>query len=162
MHSEDKQRLIDDIELKLHQKPQAAALEQQQNRINSHGNYIIDNGMTPTNEYEQLRRRVRSNTHEMWNYMNSELAKIWKKAKPYVPELGQYIDSVMEVAAEHKRSLVNDIDRLEKIDGYSHWRSTEAENLSGLVQRRLTYLQNPEDCSKARKLVCRLNKVCVI
>lgn len=115
--------------------------------------------MIPTNEYENLRRRVRTNSMEMYNFVSSELTKILKKSQPYVPEIGQYIDSVMDLLTDHKHSLVTDIDRLRKIDGYEHWRRTEAENLSDLVQRRLTYLQNPSDCSKARKLVCRLNKV---
>lgn len=123
------------------------------------GTIIVNNGMTPTTEYEQLRRRIRSNVHEIWNYVNSEFAAVLKKAKPFVPELGEHIDKVTAMAAEHKRSLVKDMDRLATIDGYEQWREQEAQSLSDLVQRRLIYLQNPKDCSKARKLVCRLNKV---
>ncbi len=35
-----------------------------------------------------------------------------------------------------------------------------ASELAGLLQRRLEYLQNPPDCSRARKLVCKLAKPC--
>lgn len=110
-------------------------------------------------EYENLRRRIQSNTNEFWNFVNSELTKVWQKAKPFVPELGQQIDDIMILAGEHKRSLVNDLDKLRNLDGYEKWRHAESEALSDLVQRRLTYVQNPKDCGTAKKLVCRLNKV---
>lgn len=125
------------------------------------GETIVTNGMTPVNEYEQLRRRVRSNILEMYNYATSEMAKMMKKAQPYVPELQAQIDSMISMTAEHKRSLINDMDRLRRLDGYEQWRQQESEELSNLVQRRLHHLQNPADCSQARKLVCRLNKVSV-
>lgn len=114
--------------------------------------------MTPTPEYENLRRRVRSNILEMYSYVGSELAKLLK-TYPVVPEL---VEKVTKMTTEHKRSLINDMDHLRKIDGYEHWRRTEAESLTDLVQRRLTHLQNPADCSTARKLICRLNKVSFI
>ena len=45
-------------------------------------------------------------------------------------------------------------------DGHDGWRAAESRALSDLVQKRLRALQNPEDCSKAKKLVCKLNKGC--
>ncbi len=48
----------------------------------------------------------------------------------------------------------NDLEELREEDGYSEWRRAEHERLTDLVQRRLHHLQNPPDCSKARKLVC--------
>ena len=50
-----------------------------------------------------------------------------------------------------------DLERMKETDGHDQWRQTEARDLSDLVQARLKHLQNPEDCSKARKLVCKLN-----
>lgn len=52
------------------------------------------------------------------------------------------------------------MNELKQNDGYEHWRHVEAKQLSDLIQRRLHYLQNPADCSTAKKLVCRLNKGC--
>lgn len=156
MHSEDKRKLIDDIEFKLQHPPHTSVLRTGSINENT---IVVNNGMTPTTEYEQLRRRIRSNIHEIWNYVNNEFSGVLKKVKPLVPDLGEHIDKVMAMAGEHKRSLVSDMDRLAKIDGYEQWREQEAQSLSDLVQRRLTFLQNPKDCGKARKLVCRLNKV---
>lgn len=155
---DQRERLISDIEAKLNQKP-SKSFGNPMRRFNGMVNEIIvSNGMTPTPEYELLRRRVGSNILEMYNYVGSELTKIWKN-NPIVPELGDYVNKVIQMTTEHKRSLVNDMEHLQKIDGYEQWRRNEAESLSDLVQRRLKHLQNPKDCSTARKLICRLNKV---
>lgn len=47
-----------------------------------------------------------------------------------------------------------------KLDGYESFRHREAAELSNLVQKRFHHLQNPPDCAKARKLVCKINKGC--
>lgn len=155
---EHRQRIITDIEQKFEQKSaQSFDGAVQRHSGGNENEVIVTNGMTPIADYEMLRRRIRTNTMEMYSYMNSELSKIWKKVQPNVPELGSYIDSVTSMVSEHKRSLINDIDHLRNIDGYEKWRQTESKSLSDLVQRRLTYLQNPNDCATARKLICRLN-----
>ncbi|XP_020715932.1 alpha-(1,6)-fucosyltransferase isoform X2 [Ceratitis capitata] len=114
----------------------------------------------PSLEYELLRRRVQSNVGELWNYFSSELGKLRKRVAPTQAELAQDINEVLQLGAEHKRSLLNDIDRLRQVDGYEAWRHREARDLSDLMQRRLHFLQNPKDCANARKLVCKLNKGC--
>lgn len=139
---EDKKKLIDDIESKL--APSGALRK----TINE-----------PSIEYELTRRRIQSNTQEMWNYVNSEMIKLKKSISPGDAKMLKQADTIIDMAAEHKNSLLHDLDRLAEVDGYEAWRFKEASSLSDLVQRRLHYLQNPEDCSKAQKLVCRLNKV---
>lgn len=57
------------------------------------------------------------------------------------------------------RVLLNDLQELSSMEGHDVWRATESRALSDLVQRRLHHLQNPVECSKARKLICNLNKV---
>lgn len=56
--------------------------------------------------------------------------------------------------------MLKDISSLADVDGFAEWRQAENEDLSNLVQRRLTYLQNPKNCKTARKLICDLNKGC--
>ncbi len=91
--------------------------------------------------------------------MNSEMIKLKKTVNPGDGRVTKQIDSVLDMAAEHKNSLLHDLSQLAEVDGYEAWRYKEASALSDLVQRRLHYLQNPEDCNKAQKLICRLNKV---
>ncbi|OCT66425.1 hypothetical protein XELAEV_18042675mg [Xenopus laevis] len=55
---------------------------------------------------------------------------------------------------------MTDLYYLSQTDGAGDWREREAKDLTDLVQRRITYLQNPKDCSKAKKLVCNINKGC--
>lgn len=118
---------------------------------------------SPTLEYEQLRRRVFTNTQELWSYVQGEVTKMRKTIATSNGDLKQLInkefDQLLEMAGEHKRSLLNDMNQMRELDGYEQWRQKEAKSLSDLVQHRLIALQNPEDCDTAQKLVCRLNKV---
>ncbi len=47
-----------------------------------------------------------------------------------------------------------------QIDGYQNWRDVELVNLTKLIQRRFEYLQNPKNCSSARKLLCKHRNEC--
>lgn len=46
------------------------------------------------------------------------------------------IQDVVKNIWEHKKSLIINIDKLKKADGYDEWREKEAKSLSDLVQRR--------------------------
>lgn len=112
---------------------------------------------TPTGEYELLRRRIFSNTKELWYYINSQLQSLENE----VDGVGaKRIGKIKKMVGEHYKSLLKDVTNLAEVDGKSTWRQQESENLSNLVQKRLKHLQNPSNCAKARKLVCDLNKVC--
>lgn len=82
-----------------------------------------------------------------------------KKAIDLAPEIYDSVNYLLELGAQHKRSLLHDIDQLNEVDGYALWREKEANDLSELVQKRFTFLQNPGDCKTAKKLICSLNKV---
>ncbi|XP_060867737.1 alpha-(1,6)-fucosyltransferase [Metopolophium dirhodum] len=111
----------------------------------------------PSEEYELSRRRIFSNTKELWYYVNSELQSLVKEDDSVRVE---HISKIKNIIGEHYRSLLKDVSSLSDVDGHAVWRQQESENLSNLVQKRLKHLQNPSDCAKARKLVCDLNKGC--
>uniref|UniRef100_A0A0N5AS11 GT23 domain-containing protein n=1 Tax=Syphacia muris TaxID=451379 RepID=A0A0N5AS11_9BILA len=46
------------------------------------------------------------------------------------------------------------------VDNANDWRRTELQKLTEQMQQRIDALQNPDNCSKARKLTCNLNKGC--
>lgn len=115
----------------------------------------------PSFEHEELRRRVRNNIQEMWYYINAELNRFKKHPNELTFEQRESeLQDAIKNVWEHKKSLLIDVDRLTKADGHDEWREKEAKELSDLVQRRFTYLQNPKDCNKAKKLLCNLNKGC--
>lgn len=113
----------------------------------------------PNAQYEMLRRRISSNTQEFWFFVHSEIVKVQKQLSDVSPDLMQSLNHVLKLGAEHKRSLIHDINNLAEADGYALWREKESNDLSDLVQKRFKHLQNPPDCSKAKKIVCSLNKV---
>ncbi|XP_063828820.1 alpha-(1,6)-fucosyltransferase [Ostrinia nubilalis] len=119
------------------------------------GALFLETGHGPTEDYENIRRRVYSNTKELWYYINHELSKVL-----YDDNKAEKIKTILDQVAERKRSLLSDQEKLPELDGYHEWRQLEAANVSDLVQRRLHHLQNPPDCRDARKLICNLNKGC--
>lgn len=109
----------------------------------------------PSEGYELLRRRIYSNTKELWYYVSSALRSLANEIndlKPKVSDMKKMVD-------EHYRSLLRDVGKLADVDGYSEWRWKESVSLSRLVQKRLRHTQNPPDCSKAKKLLCNLSIV---
>nr|XP_049700311.1 alpha-(1,6)-fucosyltransferase isoform X1 [Helicoverpa armigera] len=119
------------------------------------GSLFFDGGQGPSEDYENLRRRIFSNTKELWYYVQHELTKVIQEDSK-----AEKIQTILDQISERKRSLLSDQQTLQEIDGYHEWRQQEAANVSDLVQRRLHYLQNPPDCKDARKLICNLNKGC--
>ncbi|XP_063364778.1 alpha-(1,6)-fucosyltransferase [Cydia amplana] len=117
---------------------------------------LLDSGQGPTEEYENLRRRINSNTKELWYYISHELNNIMKSSENREEKLV----AIMEQINERQSSLLSDQEKLPELDGYHEWRKTEAANVSDLIQRRLYHLQNPPDCKDARKVICNLNKGC--
>ncbi|XP_014253946.1 alpha-(1,6)-fucosyltransferase [Cimex lectularius] len=112
----------------------------------------------PSLEYEKLRRRLQMGVEEMWYFISSQVKQIQKSKSS--PQLATHLNKILEEGVEHKRSLLKDVSRLGELDGFAGWRLKEAFELSDLVQRRISYLQNPTDCDSAKKLICKLNKGC--
>ncbi|XP_065344021.1 alpha-(1,6)-fucosyltransferase isoform X2 [Cloeon dipterum] len=124
----------------------------------NHYDTLSANG-EPSLEYELLRRRIIDGTKEMWYFFSSELKKLQKVAQSN-PQVLTKISHILETGIEHKRSLLHAAEQLSEVDGFADWRIKESQDLSDLLQKRLHDLQNPKDCSSARKLVCNLNKGC--
>lgn len=161
------EQIFKDINLDKINGDQKVAIENFQMRLTkaehvydkSSNNPILESKGEPNRQYELLRRRILSNTKEFWYFIHSGLADILKKLDES-PELTNSIEYLLNLGAEHKRSLIHDINSLADVDGFSLWREKESANLSNLVQKRFEYLQNPPDCETAKKLVCNLNKGC--
>ncbi|KOB78961.1 Alpha 1,6-fucosyltransferase [Operophtera brumata] len=84
------------------------------------GSLFLDSGQGPTQEYENLRRRIYSNTKELWYYVNHELSKLKNDE--------DRIKAILEQVADRKRSLLSDQEMLPELDGHQDWRHIEAAN----------------------------------
>ncbi|XP_023582066.1 alpha-(1,6)-fucosyltransferase isoform X3 [Trichechus manatus latirostris] len=120
-------------------------------------NYKKQTGNGLGKDHEILRRRIENGAKELWFYLQSELKKL-KNLEGN--ELQRHADEFLSDLGHHERSIMTDLYYLSQTDGAGDWREKEAKDLTELVQRRITYLQNPVDCSKAKKLVCNINKGC--
>ncbi|XP_013870941.1 alpha-(1,6)-fucosyltransferase [Austrofundulus limnaeus] len=116
---------------------------------------LTGDGPGPTQE--ELRRKVENGVKEFWYFVRSEVKKL-SSVEP--SERQKYADALLQDLGHQERSIMTDLYYLSQADGVGEWRTKEAKDLSDLVQNRITYLQNPPDCSKARKLVCNINKGC--
>lgn len=89
---------------------QKEAIENFQNRLTkAEQAYLKDNiGYVstkgePNTQYELLRRRIHSNTKEMWYFLHTKLQDIKKRAVELAPEITDAINYVIELGQEHKR-----------------------------------------------------------
>ncbi|MCJ8743856.1 hypothetical protein PDJAM_G00099110 [Pangasius djambal] len=134
-------------------------LEEQLNRakqeIRNYQRVFGDVG--PGRVQEDYRRKVERGVREFWYFLRSEVKKL-SHVDPAA--LQTHTDTLLHDLGHQQRSILTDLHYLSQADGAGDWREKEAKDLSNLVQNRISYLQNPPDCSKARKLVCNINKGC--
>ena len=112
----------------------------------------------PSKEYEVVRRRIERDVNEMKNYISSNLKDIIKHH--LLIDIKVKLKLILENVQHREQVIIKDLKELKEVDGYKSFRKQEAKELSDLVQARLQSLQNPTDCSKAKRLVCDLNKAC--
>lgn len=117
-------------------------------------NAILDSG--PSKEYENFRRLAYRDTQELWYFARSKIDDLLKDKS----RLDQKVPELVSELETREQVVLTDLERLRENDGYDDWRENEAKDLSAIVQARLKYLQNPDDCRKANKLICNLNKGC--
>jgi len=110
----------------------------------------------PSNEYENYRRRAFRDTQELWFFARSRLEGLAKDKS----KLEQKIPEILSELETREQVVLTDLEMMKENDGHDDWRKQESLDLSNLVQARLKYLQNPENCGSARKLICNLNKGC--
>ncbi|XP_057209705.1 alpha-(1,6)-fucosyltransferase isoform X2 [Triplophysa rosa] len=135
------------------------SLEEQLSRAKQkiHGFQRLSGEVGPGGDQEELRRKVENGVRELWYFIRSEIQKM-----SHVTPAGRqkHADVLLQDLGHQHRSIMMDLYELSQADGAGDWREKEAKHLSSLVQNRISYLQNPQDCSKARKLLCNINKGC--
>ncbi|KAK6998879.1 alpha-(1 6)-fucosyltransferase-like isoform X2 [Biomphalaria glabrata] len=109
-----------------------------------------------TLEQEMARRKAETTTKELWYFLNSQMDKLIRMGvgeESHVLKLKKDLEG-------YRRTMMDDFDALRKVNNADQWRLAKSKELGDLVQRRFEYLQNPTDCSAAKKIVCNLHKGC--
>ena len=130
----------------------------------------------PSLEYEQLRRKIESQTRELTYFALNQMRKIstklseeegenWKKVVTRFTDQNRFVflcsSSINLIFILFIRVLLASIRNLTDVDGYQSWREMEHENLSKLMQARLNALQNPsKPCTEVKRVSCNINKGC--
>uniref|UniRef100_A0A1Y1MQD9 Alpha-(1,6)-fucosyltransferase n=1 Tax=Photinus pyralis TaxID=7054 RepID=A0A1Y1MQD9_PHOPY len=111
----------------------------------------------PSTEYQHLQRHIKNNINEFWYFVKAQLQKMKSEA---AESLKPTLDDILAMALDHTQALLSDIDEVMQKDGYKDWRRAERDDLAGLVWRRFNYLQNPQNCKTAKKLICHVEQDC--
>ncbi|XP_016084563.1 alpha-(1,6)-fucosyltransferase-like [Sinocyclocheilus grahami] len=135
------------------------SLEEQLSRAKQkiHSFQRLSGDVGPGREQEELRRKVENGVKELWYFIHSEIQKL-SHVEP--SDRQKHTETLLQDLGHQQRTIMTDLQDLSQADGAGDWREKEARHLSSLVQNRISFLQNPQDCSKARKLVCNINKGC--
>jgi hypothetical protein len=121
----------------------------------------VKNRLSTLAHLKNTELRLDTGTKELWSYLRHQLNSIEFTQRHTVPDVAKtkILNSVKEqldllsLHASDMRSIV---------DSYINegWREKMSTELTQLMQRRLHYLQNPENCQSAKKLLCRISKPC--
>ena len=120
-------------------------------------NDVADNVGAHVKDYELTRRKVLRDINEFWWYIQSNLESFSKINKHTLKAL---LGKVLVEGQHRYRAIVSAVDDISENDGHKKWREQESKDLSSIVQKRLLSLQNPKNCSSARKLLCKLDRPC--
>ena len=135
------------------------SIDHADNKLKRHSNIDLTQEVSkivsgPSKEYELTRRTIFRDVNELWWFIRSNLENGLKNNKELTERLNKTL-----IESQHRHgTILSDLYHLSEVDGFKSWREKEAKDLSDLVQKRLHALQNPKDCSSARKLICKLNK----
>ncbi|GAB1609116.1 hypothetical protein Ahia01_001197000, partial [Argonauta hians] len=115
---------------------------------------------TPSMTRELLGRKISSDVEEMWNYLHSTLNKITLYSDDKENPNSNIVDFYLKNLLQSKRTLVSSVEDMRGADNLNEWRERESRDLADLVQRRIHYVQNPRNCTAAKKILCKLDKRC--
>lgn len=101
--------------------------------------------------------RLDTATKELWSYLRDQL----RTSKPETSEemetkLLQSVKEQLDLLSLHASHIQNIVDSYIS----EGWREKMSTELTQLMERRLDHLQNPTNCHRAKKLLCRLSKPC--
>ena len=111
----------------------------------------ISISIAPDIEYERARRKIIQDSKDLLWYLKSKLENF---------SSDQIIETILNEASERHHVILSQFNDMLEHDGHSSWRKKEHMELTALVQQRIYFAQNPQDCSNGKKLLCSLDSNC--
>ena len=105
--------------------------------------FSVDNNACPFGRVHVVLWRVQRNVEQLWNFLRHKLKEF---------------SYVITYTRGWYQETVTDLSNLFEV--LLEWKKQEANRLSQVVQNRFQLLQNPGDCSQARRLICDVTKAC--
>ncbi|KAI1717593.1 variant SH3 domain-containing protein [Ditylenchus destructor] len=109
-------------------------------------------GQLYSKDHELSRRKLDNLAWETYFYLNSQLEKLSEDKK--VDRFKQHIKNQMISLLSESAAFGSTVDKAEE------WHRKALAKLTDRIQNTLYKLQHPADCSKAKILLCDLNKGC--
>ena len=107
--------------------------------------------LAPNTKYEYTKRKIVQDVEELWWYLGSSNENL-KTEKD--------ITTILTDLRNRQMAILSQLDDLSNYDGYNSWREKESKELTDLVQKRISFIQNPRSCSNAKKLLCSIDGDC--
>lgn len=107
---------------------------------------------------KQAEMRLENDARELWWYLRAQLNKL----KTMV-ERKDVVEGVLVEVEERYDTLTSQLQKTEDASNkllWPGWKEEVSTSLGDLMQRRLRYLQNPANCSQAKRMVCNVAKTC--
>ena len=109
--------------------------------------------------------RVEKSMRESWWYLQNRLRSL--KSVPS-EDAQSHIEITLDSMRDQYNALKKWYGELNSVSpsdspvqlNWQYWQQNVSTELQLLMEKRLDYLQNPKDCSSARKLVCNVGKTC--
>ncbi|XP_065183891.1 alpha-(1,6)-fucosyltransferase-like [Sycon ciliatum] len=106
---------------------------------------------------DKVRRRVLNTMREMWFYIRRQLGAVKDTAGG---EIKSRLSDILDDLIGYYQSAATDIVSLGEIGGMKEWRQGQADLATSMIAKRIQGLQEPDDCTKSKRLVCDLGKGC--
>ena len=124
-------------------------------KINGEKQHICNventDSLAPNTKYEYTKRKIVQDMEELWWYFESSNENLKTEKE---------ITTILTDLRNRHSAILSQLEDLSNYDGYNSWREKESKELTDLVQKRISFIQNPRSCSNAKKLFCSIDGDC--
>lgn len=100
-------------------------------------------------QHEVSRRLLESRIWEIFYYIRSKLSDVTSKDEHFSTHAEDQLLSLLATASNFS-----------EVDGAAAWRRKSLQSITDVIQAKIHRMQHPDDCKKARVLLCNLDKQC--